>query len=95
MPWAMRSLTSSGGVTSIEERTASTIALIEPARAARIATVLTSADFASPVAGLGSKRGSDATNERPGETTRNWGKAIAMDAQVKARVDALWKDLRI
>ncbi len=52
-------------------------------------------DFASPVAGLGSKLGIDATNKWPGETTRNWGKAIAMDAQVKARVDALWKDLRI
>ena len=52
-------------------------------------------DFASPVAGLGSKLGIDATNKWPGETTRNWGKAIAMDAQVKARVDALWKDLRL
>ena len=50
-------------------------------------------DFASPVAGLGSKLGIDATNKWPAETTRRWGRTIAMDAQVKARVDALWRDL--
>jgi len=50
-------------------------------------------DFASPVSGLGSKMGIDATNKWPGETTREWGTPIVMDANVKARVDALWKDL--
>jgi len=50
-------------------------------------------DFASPVSGLGSKMGLDATNKLPGETAREWGKPIAMDAAVKARVDAMWKDL--
>jgi 4-hydroxy-3-polyprenylbenzoate decarboxylase len=50
-------------------------------------------DFASPVAGLGSKMGLDATNKMPGETARQWGRPIAMDAAVKARVDAIWKDL--
>ena len=50
-------------------------------------------DFASPVAGLGSKMGIDATDKWPGETTRTWGKPIAMDAAVKARVDALWAEL--
>ena len=50
-------------------------------------------DFASPVAGLGSKMGIDATNKWPGETTREWGRTIAMDAAVKARVDAMWQDL--
>ncbi|RTL53507.1 MAG: 4-hydroxy-3-polyprenylbenzoate decarboxylase [Rhodocyclaceae bacterium] len=50
-------------------------------------------DFASPVAGLGSKMGLDATNKWPGETTREWGRPITMDAAVKARVDALWQDL--
>ena len=50
-------------------------------------------DFASPLAGLGSKMGLDATNKWPGETTREWGRPIVMDAAVKARVDALWKDL--
>jgi 4-hydroxy-3-polyprenylbenzoate decarboxylase len=50
-------------------------------------------DFASPVAGLGSKMGIDATNKWPGETDREWGRAIAMDADVKRRVDALWTQL--
>ncbi|MEW5966781.1 MAG: 4-hydroxy-3-polyprenylbenzoate decarboxylase [Pseudomonadota bacterium] len=50
-------------------------------------------DFASPVSGLGSKMGIDATHKWPGETTREWGTPIAMDAAVKARVDAMWKDL--
>jgi 4-hydroxy-3-polyprenylbenzoate decarboxylase len=46
-------------------------------------------DFASPVAGLGSKMGLDATNKWPGETQREWGRAISMDPAVKARVDGL------
>ncbi|MBI4983824.1 MAG: 4-hydroxy-3-polyprenylbenzoate decarboxylase [Rhodocyclales bacterium] len=50
-------------------------------------------DFASPTAGLGSKMGIDATNKWPGETNREWGRPIAMDAAVKRRVDALWQDL--
>jgi 4-hydroxy-3-polyprenylbenzoate decarboxylase len=50
-------------------------------------------DFASPVSGLGSKMGIDATNKWPGETAREWGTPIVMDAAVKARVDALWDDL--
>ena len=50
-------------------------------------------DFASPVSGLGSKMGLDATNKWPGETTREWGTPITMDAAVKARVDAMWGEL--
>ncbi|MCZ7562692.1 MAG: 4-hydroxy-3-polyprenylbenzoate decarboxylase [Burkholderiales bacterium] len=50
-------------------------------------------DFASPVAGVGSKMGLDATNKWPGETARTWGRPIAMDAEVKRRVDALWGKL--
>ena len=50
-------------------------------------------DFASPVAGLGSKMGLDATNKWPGETTREWGTPIAMSAAVKQRVDAIWDEL--
>jgi len=50
-------------------------------------------DFASPVAGLGSKMGIDATNKWPGETQREWGTAIVMDAAVKQRVDDMWKSL--
>jgi 4-hydroxy-3-polyprenylbenzoate decarboxylase len=50
-------------------------------------------DFASPVAGLGSKMGIDATNKWPGETSREWGRPIVMDEEVKRRVDALWQQL--
>jgi len=50
-------------------------------------------DFASPVAGLGSKVGIDATNKWAGETDREWGRPIIMDADVKARVDAIWQEL--
>ncbi|MBT0962778.1 4-hydroxy-3-polyprenylbenzoate decarboxylase [Denitromonas iodatirespirans] len=50
-------------------------------------------DFASPESGLGSKMGLDATNKWPGETHREWGRPIVMDAAVKARVDALWDRL--
>ena len=50
-------------------------------------------DFASPVSGLGSKMGIDATNKWPGETSREWGTAIRMDDATKARVDALWDGL--
>jgi 4-hydroxy-3-polyprenylbenzoate decarboxylase len=52
-------------------------------------------DFASPVSGLGSKAGFDATNKWPGETTREWGTPIVMDAAVKQRVDELWESLGI
>jgi 4-hydroxy-3-polyprenylbenzoate decarboxylase len=50
-------------------------------------------DFASPVSGLGGKMGLDATNKWPGETQREWGTPIVMDAAVKARVDAMWNEL--
>ena len=52
-------------------------------------------DFASPVSGLGSKIGMDATNKWPGETTREWGTPITMDPAVKKRVDDLWDTLGI
>ncbi|MFT6288840.1 MAG: 4-hydroxy-3-polyprenylbenzoate decarboxylase [Alcanivorax sp.] len=50
-------------------------------------------DFASPVAGLGSKVGFDATNKWPGETNREWGTPISMDDATRARVDELWSEL--
>ncbi len=50
-------------------------------------------DFASPVSGLGGKMGLDATNKWPGETQREWGTTIVMDAAVKAKVDAMWGEL--
>ena len=50
-------------------------------------------DFASPVSGLGSKMGLDATNKWPGETTREWGTPIVMDAAVKSKIDGMWDEL--
>ncbi|WP_394228912.1 4-hydroxy-3-polyprenylbenzoate decarboxylase [Pseudoalteromonas spongiae] len=52
-------------------------------------------DFASPVSGLGSKMGLDATNKWPGETDREWGEPIVMDDKVKQRVDEIWDSLNI
>lgn len=52
-------------------------------------------DFASPVSGLGSKMGMDATNKWQGETTREWGEPIVMDQEVKQRIDDIWQDLAI
>ena len=52
-------------------------------------------DFASPVSGLGSKIGLDATDKWPGETDREWGEVLDMDAETKAAVDAKWDTLGI
>ncbi|MCD8512996.1 MAG: 4-hydroxy-3-polyprenylbenzoate decarboxylase [Nitrincola sp.] len=52
-------------------------------------------DFASPVSGLGSKMGLDATNKWPGETQREWGEPIQMSAEVKSKVDDMWDSLGI
>jgi 4-hydroxy-3-polyprenylbenzoate decarboxylase len=68
---------------------------VDPARDTLIAesTPIDYLDFASPVSGLGSKMGLDATNKWPGETSRNWGVPIAMDAGVKRRIDEIWSSL--
>ncbi|MDH5630161.1 MAG: 4-hydroxy-3-polyprenylbenzoate decarboxylase [Gammaproteobacteria bacterium] len=50
-------------------------------------------DFASPVSGLGSKMGIDATNKWQGETNREWGKAIEMTDSVKQKIDQIWSEL--
>ena len=50
-------------------------------------------DFASPKPGLGGKLGIDATNKLAPETEREWGRPMAMDPAVSARVDALWPSL--
>ena len=52
-------------------------------------------DFASPVSGLGSKIGMDATSKWKGETEREWGRPISMDADVQQRVDEMWEKLGI
>ncbi len=68
---------------------------VDPARDTTLVenTPIDYLDFASPVSGLGSKMGIDATNKWPGETSREWGRTIAMDADVKARVDVIWQQL--
>jgi len=68
---------------------------VDPARDTLIAenTPIDYLDFASPVSGLGSKMGIDATNKWPAETARSWGTPITMSEDVKRRVDALWKEL--
>lgn len=52
-------------------------------------------DFASPISGLGSKMGFDATHKWPGESQREWGKPIVMDATVKKHIDTIWEQLGI
>jgi 4-hydroxy-3-polyprenylbenzoate decarboxylase len=68
---------------------------VDPARDTLVAenTPIDYLDFASPVSGLGSKMGIDATHKLPGETQREWGTPIVMDAAVKARVDSLFRRL--
>jgi len=68
---------------------------VDPARDLLIAenTPIDYLDFASPVSGLGSKMGLDATNKWPGETHRTWGRPIAMNEGVKLRIDQLWGEL--
>ncbi len=52
-------------------------------------------DFASPVSGLGSKMGIDATNKWAGETDREWGEVITMSSEVKQKIDSIWDQLNI
>ncbi len=68
---------------------------MDPARDMQLveSTPIDYLDFASPVAGLGSKVGFDATNKWPAETERKWGKPITMNADVTKRIDELWDEL--
>jgi 4-hydroxy-3-polyprenylbenzoate decarboxylase len=50
-------------------------------------------DFASPISGLGSKMGIDATNKFPGETTREWGRVIVADPATDAKMEELFQQL--
>ena len=65
---------------------------VDPARDTMLVenTPIDYLDFASPVAGVGSKLGIDATNKLPGETSREWSRPIVPDADIERRVDALW-----
>jgi 4-hydroxy-3-polyprenylbenzoate decarboxylase len=68
---------------------------VDPERDATIVsnTPIDYLDFASPVSGLGSKMGIDATGKWAGETRRQWGRPIVMDAETRRRVDHLWPAL--
>jgi 4-hydroxy-3-polyprenylbenzoate decarboxylase len=68
---------------------------VDPARDCTVIenTPIDYLDFASPVSGLGSKMGIDATHKWPAETARQWGRAAVMAPDVKRRVDSLWKEL--
>lgn len=68
---------------------------VDPGRDATIVenTPIDYLDFASPVSGLGSKLGIDATNKWPGESDRDWGTPITMDQETVKRIDAIWDDL--
>ncbi|MFQ5757759.1 MAG: 3-octaprenyl-4-hydroxybenzoate decarboxylase, partial [Acidiferrobacterales bacterium] len=70
---------------------------VDPARDTMIIenTPMDYLDFACPVSGLGSKMGFDATNKWPGETSRSWGRPIAMCGDIVRRVDVLWRHLGI
>ncbi len=70
---------------------------VDPARDTTLVenTPIDYLDFASPVSGLGSKMGLDATSKMPGETNREWGKPIVMSAAVVDKIDTLWDDLGI
>jgi len=68
---------------------------VDPARDTTLVeqTPIDYLDFASPAAGLGSKIGIDATNKWPGEVSREWGRAITMDSEVKKKIDGIWNQL--
>ncbi|CAH9019514.1 4-hydroxy-3-polyprenylbenzoate decarboxylase [Candidatus Nitrosacidococcus sp. I8] len=68
---------------------------IDPARDCTIIedTPIDYLDFASPVSGLGSKIGFDATHKWQGETTREWGEAIVMSKEVRQKIDNIWNQL--
>ncbi len=68
---------------------------MDPARDMQLveSTPIDYLDFASPIAGLGSKLGFDATNKWPGETQRQWGKPIRMNVDIVKRIDELWDEI--
>ncbi|HPF25369.1 MAG TPA: UbiD family decarboxylase [Steroidobacteraceae bacterium] len=68
---------------------------VDPARDSMIVegTPIDYLDFASPVSGVGSKLGIDATNKWPGETSRAWSQPIRSNAAVDQRVEGLWQRL--
>ena len=70
---------------------------VDPARDTVIVenTPIDYLDFASPVSGLGSKMGIDATNKWSQETSRQWGRKINIDPMVSKRIDDIWESLAL
>ena len=58
-------------------------------------TLIDYLDVVSPVSGLGSRIGLDATHKMDDETTREWGDKLDLDAETKKRVDEMWSELGI
>ncbi|THB75111.1 MAG: 4-hydroxy-3-polyprenylbenzoate decarboxylase [Gammaproteobacteria bacterium] len=69
---------------------------VDPARDCEIVenTAIDYLDFASPISGLGSKIGFDATNKWPGETSREWGRPVEVDAKTKRRAEEIWLQIQ-
>jgi 4-hydroxy-3-polyprenylbenzoate decarboxylase len=69
---------------------------VDPARDSHLVrrTPIDYLDFASPIVGLGSKMGIDATRKWPGETQRRWGRPIVMSPEVVQRGEAMWRMLQ-
>jgi 4-hydroxy-3-polyprenylbenzoate decarboxylase len=69
---------------------------VDPARDSLLVenTPIDYLDFATPVSGVGSKLGLDATRKWTGESAREWGRPITLDPQVERRVDTLWRQIR-
>lgn len=51
-------------------------------------------DFASPVSGLGTKMGVDATNKLAGETNREWGAALQMPPALSEWATQTWERIK-
>ena len=68
---------------------------VDPARDSLLVenTPIDYLDFATPVSGLGSKLGLDATRKWPAESAREWGRPITLDPKVEQRMDAVWTQL--
>ncbi len=68
---------------------------VDPARDSLLVenTAIDYLDFATPVSGVGSKLGLDATRKWAGESAREWGRPITLDPQVERRVDTLWRQI--
>jgi phosphoglycolate phosphatase-like HAD superfamily hydrolase len=93
--WSPEQYTQLLAISGGRERITRFATRVDPARDTLLVenTPIDYLDFASPVSGLGSKMGMDATNKWPGETSREWGRTIEMDAEVKRKVDEIWGTL--